>query len=114
MSKENQMSDEKGSSVERLREVGREDPLGSTTELISPDVPPGVRRRDFLMRSAVVGAAAVMTGCNVLTSERTEQAIATIPHFPQKPASAPALATDLNVVKKGQGPVMTVLGEFYK
>ena len=69
-------------------------------------------RRDFLMRSAVVGAAAVMTGRTVLAHERTEKAVASIPQLPQK--SAPPLAADLNVVKKGQGPVMTTLEEFYK
>ena len=69
-------------------------------------------RRDFLIRSAVVGAAAVMTGRTVLAAERTEQAVASIPQLQQK--SAPPLSADLNVVKKGQGPVMTTLEEFYK
>lgn len=88
------------------------DPLGNSDELISPDIPPGVRRRDFLIRSAVVGAAAVMTGRTVLAHERVEQAVASIPHVQQKPA--PPLSADLNVVKKGAGPVMTTLEEFYK
>jgi L-serine dehydratase len=88
------------------------DPLGSADVLTSPAVPPGVARRDFLIRSAVVGAAAVMTGRVVLAHERVQQAVASIPHFADKPA--PPLSADLNVVKKGQGPVMTVLEEFYK
>ena len=39
-----------------------EDPLADTSGLISQEVPPGVDRRTFLIRSAVGGAAAVMTG----------------------------------------------------
>ena len=56
---------------EHAREVGREDPLGSSAELLSQEVPPGVDRRNFLIRSAVVGAAAIMTGKTLLASERT-------------------------------------------
>ena len=106
----------KENDIERVRQADLEDSLDPSDALISPEIPTGVDRRDFLIRSAVVGAAAVMTGRTVLAVERTEQAVETIPHFAQKPApaQAPALSADLNVVKKGQGPVMTTLEEFYK
>jgi L-serine dehydratase len=65
------------------------------------------------MRSAVGGAAAVMTGCSPTPEERTATAAATAK--PEAPAqAAPPLAPDLNVVKKGEGPVLTTVDEFYK
>ena len=100
-------------STAPARDASHEDPLGDTRELIAQEVPPGIDRRSFLMRTAVGGAAAVMTGCAVSPEERTTQAAAT--SVPQQPApSAPPLAADLNVVQKGQGPVLTTVDEFYK
>ena len=98
----------------------REDPLADTSGLISQEVPPGVDRRTFLIRSAVGGAAAVMTGRVISADERTAMAMASMAQKPlqkpaQKPTGAPPpLAADLNVVKKGQGPVLTTVDEFYK
>ena len=43
-------------------EASRQDPLADTRPLISQEIPHGVDRRSFLMRSAVGGAAAVLTG----------------------------------------------------
>ena len=99
---------------EKPRDAPREeDPLADTSQLLSRDVPAGVDRRSFLIRSAVGGAAAVMTGCTVSDADRNAKAAATAP--PQaKPAAAPPLSADLNVVKKGQGPVLTTVDEFYK
>ena len=74
---------------------------------ISQAVPPGVDRRAFIMRSAAVGAAAIMTGRSVAAQEKLQAAASS-----QSPA--PPLDPNLNVVKKGQGPVMTVIDEFYK
>src|SRR5687768_18365081 len=85
------------------KEFADNDPLGSLDPLISQNIPDGVDRRTFLMRSAVVGATAVMTGRFVSAQERTERSTA-----------APPLAPDLNVVKKSKGPVMTTIDEFYK
>ena len=66
------------------------------------EVPAGVDRRGFLMRSAVVGAAAVITGCSP-AGPRQQPA--------RPPAAPPApeanLSPDLDVVKKSKGPVMT-------
>ena len=72
--------------------------------------PANVNRRAFVMRNAVIGAAAVMTGKTWTREARAEQAA--------KEAAAPKLGSilsaDLNVVKKSKGPVMTVADEFYK
>jgi L-serine dehydratase len=74
------------------------------------DVPSGIDRRSFLMRNAVIGAAAVMTARTWTPEARAQQAV--------KEAATPklgaALSPDLAVVKKSKGPVMTILEEFYK
>ena len=84
-------------------------PLLSTSEFTAPDVPAGVDRRAFMMRSAVIGAAAVMTGCSP-TQERPAETTAA----PPPPQPAGNVSPDLDVVKKSKGPVMTTLDEFYK
>lgn len=94
-------------------EKSHEDSLFDTSEAISHAIPPGVDRRTFLMRSAVVGAAAVMTGQVVSGRNRTLKAFSeSLP--PQASGPAPPLANDLAVVQKGKGPVLTTLDEFYK
>lgn len=80
------------------------DPLGSTQDVTEQDVPPGVDRRTFLMRSAVIGATAVITGRYVSAQDRTKGSV----------AAPPKLDPALNVVQKGKGPVMTTVDEFYK
>jgi L-serine dehydratase len=84
-----------------------DDLLGRADEVISQEIPSGVDRRTFMMRSAVVGATAVMTGGSISARERQQRSTA-------PPPSAPPLSPDLNVVKKEKGPVMTTLDEFYK
>src|SRR6201988_1349366 len=110
--RENEKFDNQLNSTEKANEVVHEDPLADVSRLISKEIPPGVDRRSFLMRSAVGGAAAVMMGRTVSTQEAIAKALATLP--PQSAASTPPLSKDLNVVKKGQGPVMTTAEEFYK
>ena len=64
----------------------------------------GIDRRNFLIRSAVGGAAAVMTGRLVSAEERTAMALATMPPLAKpaaKTGTPPPLAADLDVVKKG-------------
>jgi L-serine dehydratase len=73
------------------------------------EVPPGVDRRAFLMRSAVLGAASVITGCAPPAPTAANSAAP-----PAPPAPKEALSPDLNVVKKAKGPVMTTIDEFYK
>jgi L-serine dehydratase len=72
--------------------------MGSSTIKSSLDVlghNPDVDRRSFMMRSAVIGAAAVMTGTTWTPDARAQQAA--------KEASGPklggTLSPDLNVVK---------------
>jgi L-serine dehydratase len=91
-----------------------EDPLADNTGLIEHDIPQGLDRRRFLMRTAVGGAAAVMTGCSVSPEQKVAQAAAT--SQPAQPAASPAppLAPELNVVQKGKGPILTTVDEFYK
>src|SRR3954447_3001590 len=88
------------------------DSSDDTRRLIAQEIPRGVDRRSFLMRSAVGGAAAVMTGCAVSPEERTAKAVETLP--PPAAPSTPPLAADLNVVQKGKGPILTTADEFYK
>jgi len=111
--KENKTVDDTVSSKGPSLKTSVRDPLGSTIELISKAVPPGVDRRSFLIRSAVGGAAAVMTGSIVSAHERIEKAVATLPVLPQQ-SPAPPLDPKLNVVQKGKGPVLTTVDEFYK
>ena len=76
-------------------------------ELLVENTPAGTDRRAFLMRSASISAAAVLTGCS--TQDKAKQVGTT----PPPPAASPVSA-NLEVVKKSKGPVMTVLDEFYK
>ena len=99
------------SKREDVRDNDR-DPLGPSPQVPS-EIPAGVDRRKFIMRGAVISAAAVMNGC---TRVETEKAA---PPPAAEAAKAPAaasvqLAPDLNVVKKGSGPVLTTVDEFYK
>jgi L-serine dehydratase len=68
------------------------------------DLLPDVDRRAFMMRTAVVGAAALIAGRAAPALSAAEQ--------PQ--ATAPPLSPDLEVVRRTKGPVMTTLAEFYK
>jgi L-serine dehydratase len=93
-----------------------EGPTLPDRDLESVEVPPGVDRRAFLMRSALVGAVAVLNGCSPAPQQSSTQGAAA-PAAEPPPSTAPAappLAADLNVVKKAKGPVMTTLDEFYK
>ena len=74
-----------------------------TSEIERMEVPKGVDRRTFLMRSAVIGATALITGRSISAQQQT--AAATAP---------PPLSKDLEVVKQSSRPVMTTIDEFYK
>jgi L-serine dehydratase len=78
------------------------------------EVPGGVDRRAFMMRSAMVGAVSVLSGCSPSTPEQTAATAATATPPPQPAAAAPPLAKSLDVVKRAKGPVMTTIDEFYK
>ena len=74
--------------------------------LMSLDIPSGVDRRTFLMRSALIGATAIITGRSVSAQERSQKAEGYPP--------TPALSPDLEVVKEQKRPIMTTVDEFYK
>jgi L-serine dehydratase len=78
-----------------------------------PEPPAGVDRRAFLMRSAVVGATAVLTGCQPAEKPAPSTAAAP-PPTAAPPGPKVPLSEDLEVVKKSKGPVMTTIDEFYK
>ena len=65
------------------------------------------------MRSAVISAAAVLTGCTRAETERQGARADPALRPPRQPPPSP-LDPDLDVVKKGEGPVMTMVDEFYK
>ena len=65
-------------------------------ELEASPAPAGVDRRSFMMRSAVVGAAAVLTGCK---PAEKEQAAASPAAAPPAPKPTAPLSQDLEVVK---------------
>src|SRR6185437_5877991 len=84
-------------------------------ETIQPTIASGIDRRTFIIRNAVIGAAAVMTGKAWTPQARAQQAAteaAAKPSLP--PLDSSSMSEDLNVVKKSKGPVMTVVDEFYK
>jgi len=99
-------------SIAQHTEASPEDPLADTHGLTERPVPHGVDRRSFLMRTAVGGAAAVMTGCSVSSEEKTAKAVATA--TPPAAPSTPPLAADLDVVQREKGPILTTVDEFYK
>src|SRR4051812_48059986 len=76
--------------------------------LQSIDTPPGVDRRAFLMRSALVGAVSVLNGSSPAAAEAAAAA-GPPPHSPDV-----VLSPELDVVKKSKGSIMTMLDEFYK
>ena len=87
-----------------------EDALVPDIEVDPKVVPAGVDRRTFVMRSAVLGAAAVLTGCSAPSKDQAAVPAAA----PPPPSPAAQLNPELDVVKKAKGPVMTVIDEFYK
>jgi len=89
----------------KLNEKDCNDPLGNTDDLLSQEIPPGVDRRSFLMRSAVVGAAAIMTGKNLLAADRTHEAVKSMPI---------RLSRGLYVHMESKGPILITGDEFYK
>ena len=78
-----------------------DEPTIELSDVSTADVPEGVDRRAFMMRSALVGAVAVITGC-APSNRETAAASAPAPAAPPPPQQ-PALSADLDVVKKAKG-----------
>ena len=83
----------------------------STFPKLPKEIPANIDRRTFLIRNAVIGAAAVMTGTTWTQEARAAQAAKEAAGKPQLGAG---MSPDLDVVKQSKGPVMTILEEFYK
>ena len=79
-------------------------------ELAAAETPPGLDRRTFLVRSAMIGAVTVLSGCEAPSADATAKQAASAPPTPP----AVPLSPNLEVVRKSKGPVMTTLEEFYK
>src|SRR5213595_3314783 len=92
----------------------KQDEIEVLPELAGTDVPAGVDRRAFMMRSALVGAVAVLSGCGSPSPEEVSAKAATATPPAPAAAAAPPLSETLDVVKKAKGPVMTTIDEFYK
>ncbi len=91
----------------------KEDGFVPDDDLASATVPEGWDRRAFMMRSAMIGAVAVLSGCSPPTPKETADQAASAP--PVAPVGSKTdMSADLDVVKKSKGPVMTTLEEFYK
>jgi L-serine dehydratase len=79
------------------------------------NLPVNIDRRTFLIRNAVIGAAAAMTGTVWTAQARAQQAAKEAAEKPPlPPLDSTSMSPDLDVVKRSKGPVMTVLDEFYK
>ena len=79
-------------------------------ELMSAETPAGIDRRSFIVRSAMIGSVAVLSGSKAATAKETADQAASAP--PVQPRVK--LSPDLEVAKKSKGPVMTTVEEFYK
>jgi L-serine dehydratase len=91
-----------------MQPMSNENLLGDLEPLLSHGIAESVDRRTFMMRSAVIGAAAVISGCAAPSPE------AVAGSTPPPPQSDVPLSSDLDVVKKAKAPVMTTVDEFYK
>jgi L-serine dehydratase len=83
-------------------------------EVTPLEVPDGVDRRAFMMRSALIGATAVLSGCSPSTPQQTTTASSTATPPPAPAAAASKVSADLDVKKQTKGPIITTLDEFYK
>jgi len=98
-----------------MKEQDTENDALSRASAVESALSSNLNRRSFIMRNAVIGAAAVMTG-RVWTPEARAQQAATeaAKRSVLPPLDSSSMSSDLDVVKRSKGPVMTVLDEFYK
>ena len=106
------MSDNELKTIDPIREAEAGDPLSSSEEIASQQIPEGMDRRAFLMRTAMIGAMTVITGDIPMSAQEKAKKAATGTKTGTPPQ--PALSPNLNVVKESKGPVLTVIDEFYK
>ena len=101
-------------SKEQSTEVAQEDILANYDQVVTQEIPGGVDRRTFLMRSAVLGAAVVITGNPITAQEMAKRSTPKKAHKPARTEAPPNTDPKLYVVMKSKGPVMTTIDEFYK
>jgi len=89
-----------------MKSDNRRDKTDTLPQLNTTDIPAGADRRAFLMRAAMIGSVAVMTGRSASAQEKIAAAA--------PPPQSSNFSPDLDVVKKSKGPVMTTIDEFYK
>ena len=77
------------------------------------EAPAGIDRRSFMMRTAMISAVTVMSGCKPLTPKETAEKAASAPPIPADKLNL-AMSDSLAVVRNSKGPVMTTVEEFYK
>src|SRR5689334_25446815 len=83
-----------------------------STEL---NLPENIDRRTFLIRNAVIGAAAAMTGTVWTIEARAAQAAKeAAKKSPLPTLASTTMSQDLDAVKRSKGPVMTVHDEIYR
>src|SRR5256714_9852482 len=76
------------------------------------NLPENIDRRTFIIRNAVIGAAAAMTGTVWTVEARAQQAAKEAAEkSPLPPLDSTSMSQDLDVVKRSKGPVMTELDE---
>ena len=95
----------------KFADQGHDGAIVPEQELNPTEIPEGVDRRAFMMRSALIGATAVLTGCSPSTPQQTASSAATAT---PPPVPVSKVSPDLEVKKQTKGPVMTTLEEFYK
>ena len=76
------------------------------------EAPAGIDRRSFMMRTAMIGAVTVLSGCKPLTPKETAEKAASAPPIPADKLNL-AMSDSLAVVRNSKGPVMTTVEEFY-
>jgi hypothetical protein len=97
------MSDRESRLKQTADSESPKDPLESVRHVSLQNIPQGVDRRAFLMRNALIGATAILTGRTVSADDRASRSAAVPP--------TPQLSPTLYVVKEEKGPVLTILDE---
>src|SRR5437762_14157326 len=79
---------------------------------VEPNLPENMDRRTFIIRNAVIGAAAAMTGTVWTTEARAAQAAkGAAEKSPRPPLEPTWMSQDLDVAKRSKRPVMTAPDE---
>ena len=94
-------------------EITRNEPFLPDRELHPAGIPEGVDRRAFMMRSALIGATAVITGCSPATPQ--QQAALPPPAAPPVPASTTRVVQRHKIANnrkksKNMGQAVRILG----